>query len=282
MTPSPLTAAAGEYLTLGLRVIALTGKMPNGMVHRHGLHDHLVGAPESDEDWGVVAAAMDHALTTGVGILTGSPYVVVDIDGEEGAIQWRDLREADGTYEELTSDARWVARTGRGLHLWYGTTLPTGTIKLGSKLDLKGEGGYVVAPPSIHPDTGLAYEWLRAPSAEAPPVEVPEQLARRIEDHLYDLRSAKASKATRARAWGPRYQSGDTVFYAQPGFDALLLAVEKAEEGNRNNMLHWAASTLAEEGASDEFFEELSSVALGIGLDPIEVRRTIRSGRTRG
>ncbi|MEO6608467.1 MAG: PriCT-2 domain-containing protein [Aestuariivirga sp.] len=31
--------------------------------------------------------------------------------------------------------------------------------KLGAGVDLKSEGGYVIAPPSIHPDTGLSYEW---------------------------------------------------------------------------------------------------------------------------
>lgn len=31
--------------------------------------------------------------------------------------------------------------------------------KLGLGLDIRGEGGYVVVPPSVHPATGAAYEW---------------------------------------------------------------------------------------------------------------------------
>lgn len=271
MTSSPLTEAAGDYLARGLAVIALTGKTPNVKLHKHGLHDALRGGPESDEDWAFIAGFMDHPDTTGVGIVIEAPYVVVDIDGEEGAIQWADLNG-----EPLISD-RWVAKTGRGLHLWFATWRPSPTIKLGSKLDLKGVGGYVAAPPSKHPDGGT-YEWLIPPGAEAP-MEAPEQLARRIEDHLYDLQASLEAKAVRARAYGPKYVEGDTVFYAQPNHDAVIEGMKSAVEGNRNNYLHWAAATLAEEGATDEEFETLEAAALAAGLERVEVTRTLRSAR---
>lgn len=273
MTRSPLVEAAADYLNRGLHVIALAGKTPNGLVHRTGLHNAISGPVETGDDWSLLAGAFDHPKTTGIGILTRFPYVVVDIDGEEGAQQWLDI-----VGEDLDLDnARWVAQTGRGLHLWYGTTRPTGTMKLGPKLDLKGDGGYVAAPPSLHPD-GHRYRWLIEPGAEAP-MEAPEPLARLIANHAYDLASALAAKSLRKNAWGPRYKEGDTVFYAQAGFDSLLDGMKTAAEGNRNNYLHWAAATLDEEGASDEFFAELSRIALEVGLDSVEVKRTIRSAR---
>ena len=111
-------------------------------------------------------------------------------------------------------------------------------------------------------------------------MEAPEQLARLIEDRMYHLESALASKEVRKRAWGPRFKEGDTVFFAQPGHDALIEGMKTAEDGNRNNYLHWAASTMAEEGAADEEFDTLGAVALDAGLDPVEVKRTIRSART--
>jgi hypothetical protein len=269
---SPLVAAAGEYLSLGLSVIALTGKTPNVSVHRHGKDEPLTGAPESPEDWDLLARVFDHPDTTGVGILTNFPYVVADIDGPEGAEQWAALVGDPLQY------ATWVAKTGRGLHLWYGTTQPTGTIKLDSKLDLKGDGGYVAAPPSKHPD-GPVYEWLVAPSASEPPKEVPEPLARRIADHQFNLTRRVGAKVQQRTVRKPRYAEGDTVFYAQAGYDSLINAVRDAAQGNRNNMLHWAAATMAEEGGIDEDFEELRATALFIGLDPVEVNRTIRSAR---
>ena len=277
MTHSPLVEAAAEYLNLGLSVIALSGKTPNGKVHRHGLHEPIVGTVANDSDWSLLAEAFDHPATTGVGILTQYPYVVVDIDGPDGADQWAELVGQDTVIDGAT----WVAKTGRGLHLWYASIQPTGTIKLDTKLDLKAHGGYVAAPPSRHPD-GHIYEWLVPPSVEVPPKEVPERLRERIEDHAFDLQGKLDAKLIRQRAWGPRYAEGDTVFYAQASHDALLDGMTKAQEGNRNAYLHWAAATLAEEGGTEEEFEALAALALDVGLERVEVRRTLRSARRKG
>lgn len=275
MNTSSLTQAAGEYLRLGLAVIALTGKTPNVKLHKHGLKDALRGAPESDADWEFIASFMNHPDTTGVGIVIPYPYVVVDIDGEEGAAQWA----AEFTTELPT---RWVAKTPRlpegGLHLWFACATPTGSIKLGPKLDLKGQASYVAVYPSQHPDGGI-YSWLAAPTAGEPPFEAPEALQTIIEDHAFDSAARANAKTERRQAWGPRYQEGDHVWYAQPGHDSLIEGVKEAAEGNRNNYLHWAAATLAEEGGSDDEFEQLAEAALAVGLEPIEVRRTIRSAR---
>lgn len=267
-----LTKAAGEYLGLGLAVIALTGKTPNVKVHPHGLYDALRGAPESDADWEFIARFMDHKDTTGVGILVEYPYVVADLDGEEGAKQWREIAGDDWMPD------RWVAKTGRGLHLWFSCITPTGTIKLGPKLDLKSAGGYVAAPPSVHPD-GPIYEWLLPPDQFEPPMEVPDGLAREIEEHVADLKMSLDAKAVRRRAWGPRWKEGDHVYYAQPGHDGLLKGMAEAGEGNRNAYLHWAAATMEEEGASDELFEALYDAAIKVGLTREESKRTIRSAR---
>lgn len=273
---SPLIEAAVEYLNLGLSVISLTGKTPNVKVHKAGLHQSLSGAPAQEDIDGVLKDVFEHPYTTGIAIVIPYPYVVVDIDGEDGARQWDELLVTE-RYSELYN-AAWVAKTGRGLHLWYASVQPTGTIKLGSKLDLKGQGGYVAVPPSRHPDGGT-YEWLIAPSSDAPPKEVPEPLRERIEDHAFDRQMAMESKRIRTVAFGPRYREGDTVFYAQAGHDAIIDGMKSAAEGNRNNYLHWAAATLAEEGGSDEEFEQLASNALANRLDKVEVRRTIRSAR---
>lgn len=272
---SPLVGAAVEYLNLGLSVIALTGKTPNVKVHRQGLHQALSGAPDPDDITGVLTDVFEHPDTTGIAIVIPFPYVVVDIDGPDGAEQWAELV---GEEAFLGPTDRWVAKTGRGLHLWYASTQATGSIKLGSKLDLKGQASYVAAPPSQHPDGGT-YKWLLPPSAEAPPKEVPETLARRIANHAFESERRVVGSRMRKVVRQPRFAEGDTVFYAQAGYTALIDAVKNAAEGNRNNMLHWAAATMAEEGGIDEDFDELRDVALSIGLEPVEVKRTIRSAR---
>ena len=275
-----LIDAAGDYLTRGLSVIALSGKTPNVTMHKGGLNDAPIGAPESEEDWQFVARFFAHKDTTGIGIVIPYPYVVVDIDGEEGAIQWADLLD-DRRTGNLLKDVRWVAETPRlpagGLHLWYTCATPTGSIKLGSKLDLKGQLSYVAAPPSLHPDGGT-YKWLREPGDE-PVMEAPEALTTLIEDHAFDLRGKLEAKAERARAYGPRWQSGDHVYYAQASHDSLIERMKTAAEGNRNAYLHWAAATLAEEAGTAEEYEQLAEAALAVGLEPEETRRTIRSAR---
>ncbi len=89
-----------------------------------------------------------------VGIATGdtSGLLVLDVDGPEGesALEW---------YGELPSTLE--VRTGKGRHLYFARgadAIRNSASKLGAKLDVRGDGGYVVAPPSIHPNGGV-YKW---------------------------------------------------------------------------------------------------------------------------
>jgi hypothetical protein len=68
----------------------------------------------------------------------------------------------------------------------------------------------------------------------------------------------------------------DGILYAAWGFDSLIEGMRNAEVGNRNNYLHWAASVMAEDGATEEEFEELRAAAPDLGE---AARRTIRSAR---
>lgn len=90
-----------------------------------------------------------------IGIQTGvfSNLVVLDIDSQEGLV----ALEANG-YEipETLS-----VKTGRGWHYYFrhpAKDLKNFAGKL-AKVDLRAEGGYVVAPPSKHV-SGKDYEWL--------------------------------------------------------------------------------------------------------------------------
>ena len=64
--------------------------------------------------------------------------------------------------EELTNDTL-VVKTRRGYHVYLKTDKSISSFKIPElQLDVKGEGGYVVAPPSVHP-TGSRYEFLGNP-----------------------------------------------------------------------------------------------------------------------
>lgn len=88
-----------------------------------------------------------------VGVVTGaiSDLVVVDCD-DDAALGWA---------VEHLPPTPWVVRTGRGAQLGY--RHPGGTIsnrtRVGTMaLDLRGDGGYVAMPPSVH-RTGAIYRW---------------------------------------------------------------------------------------------------------------------------
>lgn len=262
-----LTEAAVRYLGLGLKVIALVGKMPNGLVHPNGLYDAL--QPDQYDEV-QLNHAFRHHKTTGVGILTGDPWVI-DIDGEEGAVQWAAIA---GEMESVPDT--WVAKTGRGVHLWFRDFPPRGrsTKKLGPKLDLKGLGGYVAAPPSLHPD-GHVYTWLVAPW-ETLLQDPPDGLTRTLDD--LDFQSQRmVTKVTRARP--ARHDPVPGWFFPSWGFEGLLTTVRKAEEGNRNHALYWAAYAMEDEDGDEQDFMDLHAAGIEAGLDERETRLTIRSGR---
>jgi hypothetical protein len=288
VTRSPLVEAAGDYLSRGLSVIALAGKTPNPKVHRHGLHQPLSGAPDPHgdhpmdgyvgaydgcpgcDDLKVIRGAFEHPETTGIGILTSYPLIVADLDSEEGAQSWLSL-----VGEDQLMAATWVARTRKGLHLYYASIHKTGTFKLfgaAGGVDLKGDGGYVAAPPSAHPDGG-EYTWINPPGDTFP--EAPGELLALIVEHATDVERAVAQAGYKRAV----YRARNEEYGSAPDFKGLLKKVAEAEEGNRNAMLHWAARSMADEGGEDADFASLSELAREIGLTPVEIKRTIRSAR---
>jgi len=97
-----------------------------------------------------------------IGIATGpSGLIAIDVDVKNGAVgmeSWRDILQEHGQAlgETLTTETP----TG-GLHVIYrSNSLPVrnSTGKLSPGIDVRAEGGYIIAPPSIHPNGG-EYSW---------------------------------------------------------------------------------------------------------------------------
>jgi hypothetical protein len=92
-----------------------------------------------------------------VGLATGSKsgLVVLDVDGETGRNALRERRV------HLPPTVCVLTGKERGLHYYFALppnqTIPNRANILPS-VDLRGEGGYVVAPPSLHA-SGRRYEW---------------------------------------------------------------------------------------------------------------------------
>jgi hypothetical protein len=98
-----------------------------------------------------------------------SGIFVLDVDGEQGQQSVRDL-EGQGCVLPNTLKVR----TGRGEHIYFnwppnGTEIRNSAGKIARGLDVRGAGGYVLVPPSVHP-SGIAYEFFdkETPIAPAP------------------------------------------------------------------------------------------------------------------
>lgn len=133
-------------------------------------------------------------------------------------------------------------------------------------IDLRGNGGYIVAPPSVH-RSGGAYGWLDASRAVAPApswLRQPERVYVALDD----------VGATDFEGDGTRY--GLAVLADEVG------RVRAAQVGTRNHELNRSAFVLARLVAGGELLETatraaLLETALAIGLDEPESRQTIES-----
>jgi len=144
---------AETYAMRGWHVLPLRGKIP---IVAHGVKDASRDIDQIKAWWTVEPNA-------DIGIATGqiSGLVVLDVDPRHGGDET--LLELEAIHGKLPPTLE-VMTGGGGRHLYFKYPQGVQYIKcnagqLGPGLDIRADGGYVVAPPSIHPDTGKPYEW---------------------------------------------------------------------------------------------------------------------------
>ncbi|MCT1516585.1 bifunctional DNA primase/polymerase [Dietzia cercidiphylli] len=246
MQTSDFLTAAMEYARQGLPVLPLTpGRKTPATVH--GSYDATCDPEQICAWW----SANDY----NVGVTLPEGLIVIDVDPRNGGTE---------TIERLTQELGPLGNQPRvvtgsnGWHIWCQTTTHSTEMrgKLGPGVDLKrGPRSYVVAPPSVHPDTGWEYEWwnpdstaLFLPEAWELTVRLPQR-PRRRPGHF-----------------GPGEVSGVLRWFGE------------SVEGERNERLYWAAIRVLEQGSTDDE-TRLIAVADSLGLDPGEISRTIESAR---
>lgn len=111
------------------------------------------------------AAGCNLGLVTGYGNL-----VVLDFDDRGAYAKWQDWAIlAGGMAEDIALGETLVVDTARGVHVYLRLLQPTRTRPIREHgIDIKGIGGYVLAPPSIHP-SGVLYQ---SPTPTAPILRV--------------------------------------------------------------------------------------------------------------
>lgn len=168
---------------------------------------------------------------TNVGIATGavSGLLVLDLDSAEAVAEAKAL----GLPDTLT------VRTGKGLHAYF--KHPGG--KVGNRAgikpgwDIRGDGGYVVGPGSLHP-SGRRYEWDNPPGLfDLAPV--PNWLASMLEAPAKAAPAPSAPSKRPAAAVSPA--SSDCHPYALAALEGECAAICKASEGAQESTLNAAA-----------------------------------------
>ena len=98
--------------------------------------------------------------TSNIAVVTGAisnNLCVLDCDSEEKYIELEGIIENKLGIDNLISHTP-VVKTGKGYHVYFRTEELVRCQKFPG-LDIKGEGGYVIAPPSIHPN-GTEYKFI--------------------------------------------------------------------------------------------------------------------------
>jgi len=136
----------------------------------------LHGVADASKDPSTIAAWWRRWPFANIGIATGqvSGIVVLDVDGPEGEESLRALEDQHGplmeTVEALTG--------GGGRHVLFahpGHPVPN-KVALAPGLDVRGDHGYIVAPPSSHA-SGRRYTWeLSSRPGEVPLAACPPWL----------------------------------------------------------------------------------------------------------
>jgi bifunctional DNA primase/polymerase-like protein len=241
-----------NYADDGFHLFPLDGKVPRV---RGGLH-----AATTDHDQ--IRAWWAQWPGANIGVATGriSDLAVLDLDGVEGELA---LTELQGDIPPTR-----LALTGNGCHLWFRMPpfeLRNSAGRIGPHIDVRADGGYVVAPPSIHPN-GEPYWFVEVePTPLAP---WPEWLCRP------ERQSPFSSRLENVPLTSDRY--------AAAALRAEVDEVARAAPGTRNDRLNSAAYSLARFVAQGTLrgravADALIAAALRSGLTEQEAERTVAS-----
>lgn len=257
----PLHGMRGGRCTCGRADCSSAGKHP---LTKRGLKDAAVERTQINAWWRRWPKA-------NIGLVTGesSGIVVVDIDLP------RAFESLDRLIGRLPKTLISVTGGG-GLHLIYrraaelrctSARLPGLSGHLPG-IDLRADGGYIVAPPSLH-GSGERYSWLEAATEiSSAPTWLRQPPPR-------EIRIPEATAFT-----------GDGTPYGLAALEGLLTDMRTAPEGERNHTLYRTARRINDLVATGHLaasaLDQLAQAAASSGLGTHEITRTMNSATGRG
>ena len=210
-----------------------------------------------------------------IGLATGeiNNLVVVDVDDEQ---IWAKFVATQGG---LPQGPKVI--TGKGHHLYF--AYPKGRQirnrqAPGNGFDIRANGGYVVAPPSIH-HSGKVYRFTKSPELSELP-ELPEWLLELIAE-------PEKSANTTLNFTAPIPAASDSTPWAMAGLAGECQTIASTTEGSRNGNLNKGSFRVAQlvaggELASHVAIGALRQAGLQCGLPASEVEKTLKSGYQEG
>jgi hypothetical protein len=294
LQPGDLLAALGDlspgraaeaYAALGYRIVPMHAVRADGACScQHGTrcadpgkHPCLAGWPRAaSTSPPVVRRWWQRWPQANVGLLTGTRFDVLDLDGPAGV---EALRASLGHRHPAEHPGPVVRTGGGGWHLLYAPTGLGNRVGLLAGVDWRGHGGLVVAPPSRHA-SGKPYRWVRPLCAELP--AVPQELRARLAPPRVERTSTPA----------PPPAAGQAGTYARAALDREAAAVRAAAPGTCNHTLNRAAFNLGQLVASHLLDAEqvravlleaaLAAPSIGHADRERKARETIKSGLRAG
>jgi hypothetical protein len=150
----PLGDAALWYAHIEWSVFPAAGKQP--------LTDHGFKDASNDPDQILVWWTDWPNANVAIAAET-SRLVILDVDPKNGGDESLRALIEELKIGRLLEETPKVRTGGGGLHYYFrapdGDSVRCSAGKLGPGLDIRAAGGYVIAPPSVHPDTGQKYRW---------------------------------------------------------------------------------------------------------------------------
>lgn len=262
-----IKAAALAYCEAGLSVIPCGGKQANIQWSRWQTERATFGRVHYWHTWGVLS---------NIGIVCGrvSNLVVIDLDGLEA------VADFEATFPHLLDTLTVSTGSRKGKHYWYYAPIGYSTETIRTKgFEVRGDGCYVIAPPSIHPISGLPY--MVNGFAEPASLELTD-VRRWVKAKMLPKPTPRPVIKTHNPAiTGIRNPTG----YALSALQDECRVVRAALEGKRNDTLYLAAVKMGSfvgMGWLDQWVaeKELAGAAASLSASDGEAAtmRTIASG----
>lgn len=215
-----------------------------------------------------------------IGIPTGSKtnVFVLDIDVKSGVNGFDWLREQESLHGDLPETAKASTPSG-GVHYYFKYVENTRNRgALGAGVDIRSEGGYVLAPGSVMA-TGKSYQWLDFDGPGIPPIADAPQW-------LLDLVVRKAAPPA-TTGGSPAFSSANSAYVekaVQAELDETAAVPMGAGRNIRLNAAAFSLGTFVGAGAllEHEARSMLQDVARGWGRDYKQCCKTIENGLKAG